>query len=500
MPDKKKTGIASPQSPKKESRIVMLGKRSNSTQQLDDDEADNGIFADIGVLCPPVNFGTLIDLYSENATLQRCIDVTARAVVKNGYTILADNTQEELPDDIKDFFEKGNPDAPFEVEMQDVITDLLNTGSCALEITRFSGKVDGIPYGFYRIPIKKLRVAKGRTGDAKLGTFRTGQRFVEIDEGYTSKHDAVWYNVYTPERDRRVESEGYARKAPKGTKQKKITEVMWFKLANPASRYYGQSPAIALSRTLLMAKYTEEFNIDQFEHGWLQKFLFVIKRGSISDEQMMELEEYVEEVLHEDKKWNKVPIINLQGEDNADFEVKFLNQQQPEGAYLNLMKYLREMVFMAYGVPPILLNIVDNANRSNSRDQRETFYQDQVRPLQMLIGYKFTKMLRDDFGFAGSFHFNKPDLTEMKEDSEIIKDMVAKGVITINEGREMLGMPKVQGIPYCDMHLIFLPNGVFPIDSLGDEPIESKPGQESDEPEPAAKKVEKTEEEGLEAE
>jgi HK97 family phage portal protein len=488
MADNKKTAETQAKSPEKKSSVVLLGKRSSGgSQQIDSDEAD-GIFTDIGVLNPTVEFKTLIDLYSENATLQRCIDVSARAVTKNGYSILPDDATAEVPEDVKNFFEKGNPDCPYQIEMQDVITDLLNTGSAALEITRFMGSVDGLPVGFYRLPIKKVRVAKGRMDDEKYGTFRTGQRFVEIDETMKFKNQVVWYNNYTPERDRRVESEGFSRKPPKGSKQKKMTEIMWFKLSNPDSRYYGQSPAIALSRTLLMAKYTEEFNIDQFEHGWLQKFLFVVKRGSISDEQMMELEEYVEEVLHEDKKWNKVPIINLQGEDNADFEVKFLNQSQPEGAYLNLMKYLREQVYMAYGVPPILLNLVDNANRSNSRDQRETFYQDQVRPLQMLIGYKFTKMLREDFGFAGTFQFNKPDLTEMKEDSEIIKEMVAKGVITINEGREMLGLPKVQNIPYADMHLIFLPNGVFPIDSLSDEPIESKPGSEGDDAPAPAKK------------
>ncbi len=497
MPDTKKTAEAKVEKPKKQSRIVLLGKRSSdTTMQVDDEEAE-GIFSDVGVLTPVVNFDTLIDLYSENATLQRCIDVTARSVVKNGFTILPDNAVKKIPKDITDFFEHGNPDAPFQIEMQDVITDLMNTGSAALEVTRFSGSVDGIPSGFYRLPIRKVRVAKGRSNDPKLGTFRTGQRFVEIDESYTSKNQLVWYNSYTPDRDARVESSGYARKPPKGASQRKITELMWFKLANPASKFYGQSPAIALSRVLLMSKYTEEFNIDQFEHGWLQKFLFVIKRGSISDEQMMELEEYVEEVLHEDKKWNKVPIINLQGEDNAEFDVKFLNQQAPEGAYLNLMKYLREMVYMAYGVPPILLNLVDNANRSNSRDQRETFYQDQVRPLQMLIGYKFTKMIRDDFGFEGVFSFNKPDLTDMKEDSEIIKEMVAKGVITINEGRDMLGLPKLQNIPYADMHLIFLPNGVFPIDSLKDEPIESKPAAatppKETTPPPKKKKMDGTE-------
>lgn len=488
MPGKKET-VA--QASKKQSSVKMLGRRSSSSgsQQIDSDEAD-GIFTDIGVINPVVPFKTLIDLYSENATLQRCIDVTARAVTKNGYTIIPDDANQEVPEEVVDFFEQGNPDCPFQIEMQDVVTDLMNTGSAALEITRFTGSVDGIPVGFYRLPIKKVRVAKGRSGDDKYGSFRTGQRFVEIDETTMKfKHQVVWYNNYTPERDRRVESEGFARKPPKGSGQKKMTELMWFKLSNPDSRFYGQSPALSLSRTLLMAKYTEEFNIDQFEHGWLQKFLFVVKRGSISDEQMMELEEYVEEVLHEDKKWNKVPIINLQGEDNADFEVKFLNQQAPEGAYLNLMKYLREQVYMAYGVPPILLNLVDNANRSNSRDQRETFYQDQVRPLQMIIGYKFTKMLREDFGFAGTFQFNKPDLTEMKEDSEIIKEMVAKGVVTINEGRELLGLPKVQDIPYADMHLIFLPNGVFPIDNLKDEPIESKPGAaESSSETPAEKK------------
>lgn len=462
------------------------------SDQADEDEAE-GIFLDIGVLQPSVKFDTLIDLYSQNATLQRCIDVTARAVVKNGFEIVPDEVDDKIPEEITEFFKKGNPDAPFEIEMQDVVTDLMNTGSGTLEITRYAGSVDGLPSGFYRVPIKRMRVAKGRTRDQKYGTFRTGKRFVEVDETIQAQDLVTWYNTYTPDREKRVESEGYARKPPKKARQNKITEVMWFKLSNPDSRYYGQSPAVALHRPLLMAKYTEEFNNDQFEHGWLQKFLFVIKRGSISDEQMMELEEYVDEVLHEDKKWHKVPIINLQGEDNAEFEVKFLNQQQPEGAYLNLMKFLREQTYMAYGVPPILLNLVDNANRSNSRDQRETFYQDQVRPIQMIIAYRFTKMIREDFKFNGSFVFNKPDLTEAKEDSEIIKEMVSKGVLTLNEGREMLGKPRVS-IPWADMHLVYLPNGVYPIDNLGDDDIvETQAGGGGEEEE--EKKPKKKEEE-----
>jgi len=481
MVPKTKKALAGGTKNRPTSSIKLLGKgQGDEGSQQSDDDATENLFISIGVLQPKVDFDILINLYSENATLQRCIDITARAVVKNGYEILPDDTEKGVPEDITEFFGKGNPDAPFENEIQDVITDLMNTGSSALEITRFAGSVDGIPVGFYRVPISKLRVVKGRTGDAKYGTFRTGQRFVESDNTMISNEEAVWYNCYTPERERRVESEGYARKKPKGSSQKKMTEIMWFKLANPESRFYGQSPAIALSRILLMSKYTEEFNIDQFEHGWLQKFLFVIKRGSISDEQMMELEEYVDEVIHEGKKWNKVPLINLQGEDNADFEVKFLNQNTPEGAYLNLMKFLREQVYMSYGVPPILLNLVENANRSNSRDQRETFYQDQVRPLQMLLGYRLTKMIKEDFKFAASFVFKNPDLTDAKEDSEIVKDMVSKGIITLNEGREMIGKVRVN-IPWADKHLIYLPNGVYPIDHMGgEEPIESKPGSSDD--------------------
>lgn len=457
--------------------LVRISGKGESTQK---EQVRN--FGDNKVIEPEYSFTDLIVIYETNNTARKCIELYAKNVVAAGWDIVPDDpdsANEKERDELIDFFRNCSPEHTFEYVVKEMVIDLKSAGNSGLEIAR--SRLTQKPRRIYNIPIDTLRIAKG----GKDKGFKTGQRFIQNEEyNLNSDADLVWFNRYYPNPEDRTADNGFD---PDLNGEGMVTnEVMFFKEPNPRDVHYGQSPSVTLLRNYLMTKYAEEYNIGEFENGMLQKFIVTVKNGSLSEDSIASLKEFMQEVLKE-KEWSSVPVLNVTGQD-AQVQIDKLGLENKEGSYLELLKFNREEVYIAFGVPPILLGIVEYSALANQNAQERKFHEKEIKPLQNDIAYRFTRMIKEDFGYDNwSFEWRTPDLRDMTLENEIASRGVEDGSLSINEKREILGLDPLfeedgkTRMKGAEIHIVHTQHGLIPVNDLhklSSEEYTTKVGEE----------------------
>lgn len=129
-----------------------------------------------------------------------------------------------------------------------------------------------------------------------------------------------------------------------------------------------------------------------------------------------------------------------------------------EAALIDQRKVAREEVAAAYLIPPPMLGILDKATYSNIETQREMAYTDSLAPPLVLIeqtlnAHVVRHLLREpdlfvEFDFAGVLRGDR--LKEM----QALREAIGTGLMTPNEGRSVLNMPKSEA---TGMDTFYLP-------------------------------------------
>jgi len=374
---------------------------------------------------PPYSFRDLIKIYEINTYANKSIELIAKNATLHWYSVVADwEVRDEDLERVKDFFENCNPEKTFEEIIYDVIIDLYTTWNAAIEVVR--NPITWEVQELYHIPIDTIRVARW---DWK--NFRTWQRFIQVIDEIWEEY--IWYNRYLPRAEDRTKDNWYD---PDLNEKMWLptNEVIWLKLPNPWNLWYWLSPSITLLKSYLIRKYIEEFNISEFESWFLNKFAIVVQWAPLTKESIETLKHYLED-LRRDRKWNAIPVIHT-----SQWEVKIQKiwDSIREWSYLELLDKVDKEVIVAFGVPPIMLWIVEDANRANSIEQEKKFYEKEIVPLQKKICKIFTTMIREDFWINAKLVANSPDFRDLTNISEVINKLIDKWVISINEARQMM--------------------------------------------------------------
>ena len=417
---------------------------------------------------PYYPFSSLIDIYETNNTARKCIELYAKNVVGGGWQIVPDNPDDVNEDEIKhvkDFFNNCSPEHTFDYIIKEMIIDLKTTGNAAIELSRHP--ITKLPNKLFNIPIDTLRVAQG----GRDRGFSTGQRFIYNEfYDYNNGEGITWFNKYYPNIEDRTEENGFN---PELNGSGNLTnEVMFFKEPNPKSIHYGQSSSVTLLRNYLLTKYAEQYNISEFENGLLSKFIITVSNGNLTDDSVAGFAEYMKEATS-GSKMQQVPVLNVTGA-GADIKIDKLGLEQKEGSYIDLLKFNREEVYIAFGVPPILLGITENSTQANQLSQESKFHEKEIMPIRRDLEYRLTQIIKNDFGIKNwSFKYNSPNFKDMKIQADIATESLKDGSISINEKREMLGLEplldnKGGRLIGADEHIVHTPQGLLSVHNLQD--------------------------------
>ena len=118
-----------------------------------------------------------------------------------------------------------------------------------------------------------------------------------------------------------------------------------------------------------------------------------------------------------------------------------------------------------FGVPPELMGIQEQKTYANYYEARRAFYQETVLPLLNKICGKINQNLVAEIDSRVHFELDTSQIEAFQEkESELWNraiDAVRAGVLTPNEARQLLGLPKVAG-----GNQLFMPANMVPVGAV----------------------------------
>jgi HK97 family phage portal protein len=141
----------------------------------------------------------------------------------------------------------------------------------------------------------------------------------------------------------------------------------------------------------------------------------------------------------------RVPLISTEQKP----EVLRFSQGTDADMRLAWQEFLIRMVANAFNLPPLLLGLESDVNRSTAAEMTDEAFRGAISPLAMLLAGHIT---RDLFGKCigwREFEFVFNDLNARDEETELAVqvELLQAGVLTVNEVRAMRGMGPLEPVP-----------------------------------------------------
>lgn len=213
--------------------------------------------------------------------------------------------------------------------------------------------------------------------------------------------------------------------------------VIHHKFPNPFNPFYGLSMYVAASRPILLDRHKNEFEMAFYLRGATNAGVIEITED-ISKSRMERLMKTFEQTFTGRRNWWRTQFIP-KGTKWVNAGLTMNEMQHLEGLRENRLTLLAVL-----GIPPAMMGIVQDVNRSTSEVQEAAFYSNTIIPLANFIasGYNHSYLFRNMF--KGKFEV-VPDLSgiDAVDGSIITRGERAKAVdniATINEQREIIGL------------------------------------------------------------
>lgn len=281
----------------------------------------------------------------------------------------------------------------------------------------------------YLVGVKAKRFLHKCTMDAEM----YGNMFVEI--AGTSKYKALYH---LPAREARI------------GKNKEIFQVSGLKqipinaehlgYESPSSRFYGEPDYLASINKIFVNENIDLYNAAFFENGAIPRLAIVFKNSDPTEDQIDSVTSFLRTSYRGAGNAHKTLILSVPPNiDGSDPDVRF--EKLSESADLSFEKLVnlnRDEIVAAHGVPPRLVGIVNSGGWGGSGElmgQLHTFNEIHIKPKQEII--------EEFFADLGVKLILKPlDVTNFKDDSEVIPGLVNAGVLTPMEAKNILGWQK----------------------------------------------------------
>lgn len=218
-----------------------------------------------------------------------------------------------------------------------------------------------------------------------------------------------------------------------------IDEILHLKLPSPSSSYYGASPLSACAMSVNIDEYQHKYQMKLYKNGAMPPLVLETEQG---------LDEMSVKRLRRD--WDRL----YKGDGNSGrtailekgLKAKKIGIDPKELDWLANNRATRDDILAIYGVPPALLGLVEDSNRSNGETQEYTFHRQVIEPLLCMIDEKLTKNFEKAFG---------DEKLIVRHDSTVPYDSergarasqirILSGQTTINEERLSQGFKAIDG-------------------------------------------------------
>jgi len=216
----------------------------------------------------------------------------------------------------------------------------------------------------------------------------------------------------------------------------------------------GASPLKALARTIRIEDSSQRYQSSSFENGVRHSAVYALPEGADLDaDEREEMRQSVQATQGGVDKAFGLAIAYGGG------TITPLSHTAVEAELIEQRKLNREEVAAAYDVPPVLIGILDNATYSNVAEMHRMLYGMVLGPWLNLIEDTIQAQLIDSYRpWAVENLYVEFELAEvLKSDTlkevQAIREGIATGILTPNEGREIRNMPRSRQEGMDDFYL-----------------------------------------------
>lgn len=228
-------------------------------------------------------------------------------------------------------------------------------------------------------------------------------------------------------------------------------DIVHFKYFNPRTRLYGHAPAKAISAgALTLSFYAQSYNKNFFKQGARLSGVFS------TDEH---LDDDVYDKAKEDLKHWVGGVARAHDVMLLQQGLKFQETGVPpkDIEFPGLYKITREEILAAYGVPPILVGVLEKSSpHANAKEQERGFWEHTMKPKLKKIEQQIDTVLHEfDEKLWCQFDLSGVEALQEEQDARSKREVedVKTNIITVNEVRSDRGLGAVDwgDRPYYEM-------------------------------------------------
>ena len=210
------------------------------------------------------------------------------------------------------------------------------------------------------------------------------------------------------------------------------------KYYSPSGKYYGEPDYLTALEQILTTKSADRYNTSFFENGAKPGFAVIFENSSPNAQQIATFKQFFSNNYKGKENAHKTLLLHTgktkEGESPAKVKLEKLDNIE-DMSFEKLKNVNRNDIIAAHGVPPRLAGIVTAGQLGGG-----TELIDQLHAFNEIVMKPKIKTIEGFFENIGIKHKVKElDVTNFKDDSSLIANLVKTQILTGEEAKELLG-------------------------------------------------------------
>ena len=218
-------------------------------------------------------------------------------------------------------------------------------------------------------------------------------------------------------------------------------DIVHFKYPTPLDDFFGTSPIKSATVRIDTESYAGQYQRDFFLNNARPDGIIKVNLGTNMDkEQKDEIREEFERSHKGVGKNSKLAVVE------GDIEYQQVSITQREMDFIESMKFTRDDILVAFGVPKAIVAITDDVNRANAETSMYIFLSEVIKPeVDMLVEKINEELVIPDFGDNLFLDFDDPTPENREQTIKEYETGLKNGYLLINEVRSKENFEPIDG-------------------------------------------------------
>lgn len=218
-------------------------------------------------------------------------------------------------------------------------------------------------------------------------------------------------------------------------------DIIHHKAPNPLDQYFGISPVKPASVRIDTENYAGLYQRDFFLNNARPDGIIKANAGmALTEAQKKEIRQEFEKKHKGVGKNSKIAVVE------GDLTYQQVSISQREMDYIESMKFTRDDILVAFGVPKAIVAITDDVNRANADTSMEIFMSQVVKPeIEAIVEKTNEELIIPDFGEQFFIGYDDPTPEDREKTIKDYETGLKSGYYLINEVRAKENMEPIEG-------------------------------------------------------